>query len=73
LKEPVFDDFLIERGIFAAAVFARVVDEKLALRDGSRAERVGLDDVRTGFEKPAMNVANRLRLRQRSAGLCGIL
>jgi len=64
-EEFVFDDFLVEGRIFTAAVVARVVDEELGLRDGSGAEGVGLDNVRSGFKKAAMDVADHLRLRER--------
>ena len=65
VEELVVDDLLIERRIFAAAVLARVVDEELALRDAGGAEGVGLDDVRAGLEKAAMDVADHLGLRER--------
>ena len=52
----VFDDLLVEVGVFAAAVFARIFDEELGLRDGGRAEGVGLDDVGTGLEEAAVDV-----------------
>ena len=64
-EERIVDDLLVERGVFAAAVLARIVDEELALRDAGGAEGVGLDDVRAGLEKAAMDVADHLRLRQR--------
>ena len=63
-EHRVFDDLLVEGGVFAAAVLARVVDEELALGDAGGAEGVGLDDVGAGLEKAAMDVADHLRLRQ---------
>ena len=65
VEERVFDDLLVERGIFAAAVLARIVDEELALGDAGGAEGVGLDDVGAGLEKAAMDVADHLRLGER--------
>jgi hypothetical protein len=35
------------------------------LRDARCAKRIRLNDVRARFQKPPMNVANHLRLRQR--------
>ena len=65
MRNWIVDDLLVERGILAAAVLARIVDEELALRDAGGAEGVGLDDVRAGLKKAAMDVADHLRLRQR--------
>ena len=64
-EERVFDDLLVERGVFAAAVLARVVDEELALGDAGGAEGVGLDDVGAGLEEAAVDVADHLRLGER--------
>jgi hypothetical protein len=64
-EELVLDDLLVELRILAAAVLARVVDEELALRDARRSERVGLDDVRAGFEEAPVDVADHVRLRER--------
>ena len=64
VEHRVFDDLLVEGGVFAAAVLARVVDEEFALGDAGGAEGVGLDDVCAGFEEAAMNVADHLRLRE---------
>ena len=65
VERRVFDDLLVELGIFAAAVLARIVDEELALRDAGGAEGVGLDDVGAGLEEAAMDVADHLRLGER--------
>ena len=65
VEQWIVDDLLVELGIFAAAVLARIVHEELALGDAGRAKGVGLDDVRAGFQKPAMNIADHLRLSQR--------
>ena len=46
-------------------MLARVVNEELALSDARGTEGVGLDDVRAGFQKAAVNVANHLRLGER--------
>ncbi len=62
VEQRVFDDLLVEVGVFAAAVLARVVDEELALGDAGGAEGVGLDDVGAGFEEAAMDVADHVRL-----------
>jgi hypothetical protein len=56
---------LVEFGVFAAAVLARVVHEELALCDAGRAERVRLDDVRARLQKTPVNVADHLRLGER--------
>ncbi len=64
-QELVVDDLLVKGRVLAAAVLARVVDEELALRDARRAERVGLDDVRAGFEEAPVDVADHVRLRER--------
>ncbi len=65
VERRVVDDLLVELGVFAAAVLARIVDEELALRDAGGAEGVGLDDVGAGLEKAAMDVADHLRLGER--------
>ena len=65
VEERVVDDLLVERGVFAAAVLARIVDEELALGDAGGAEGVGLDDVRAGLEEAAVDVADHLRLGER--------
>ena len=65
VEEFVFDDALVERRVFAAAVFARVVHEEFALADARGGKSVRLDDVRARFEKAAMNVADASRLRER--------
>ena len=64
-EKRIFNDLLIERGIFPPAMLPRIVHKEFALRDAGRAEGVGLDDVRPGLEKSAMDVADHLRLRQR--------
>jgi hypothetical protein len=64
-EELVVDDLLVEGGIFAAAELARIVDEELALRNARRAEGVGFNNVGAGFEEPAMDIADHLRLRER--------
>src|SRR5205807_10639074 len=61
-QERVLDDLLIERGILAPAMLARIVHEELALRDGGGAEGVGFDDVRSRFQEAAMDIADHLRL-----------
>ena len=43
----------------------RIIYKKFALRYASRAERIGLDDVRSSLQKPAMDIANDVRLSQR--------
>ncbi len=65
MRNWIVDDLLVEVGIFAAAVLARIVDEELALGDAGGAEGVGLDDVRAGLKKAAMDVADHLRLGER--------
>ena len=42
----------------------RIVHEEFALRDAGRAEGIRLDDVRASLQKPAMDVADHLRLSQ---------
>src|SRR6202000_3338638 len=39
--------------------------KKLTLGNAGRSKGIGLDDVRTRLQKPAMDVANHLRLSQR--------
>ena len=46
-------------------MLAWVVDEKLALRDAGRAKGVCLENVRAGFQKSPVDVADHLRLRER--------
>ncbi len=46
-------------------MLAGVVDEELALGDAGGAEGVGLDDVGTGLEEAAMDVADHRGLRER--------
>ncbi len=46
-------------------MLAWIVHKELTLRNRRRPEGVGFDNVRSGLQKPAMNVANQLRLRQR--------
>ena len=58
LQELVLDDGLVERGILAATVFARIRDEELALADGGGGKGVGLDDVRAGLEEAPVDVAD---------------
>ena len=65
LQKRIVDDFLVELRILAAAMLARIVDEKLALRNAGRAKGICLDDVGARLKKPPMNVADHLRLRQR--------
>ena len=62
LEEGVVDHALVEGGVLAAAVFARVLDEEFALADGGGGEGVGLDDVGPGFEEAAVDIADYLRL-----------
>src|ERR1700733_5633827 len=62
VEHLVIDDLLVESGVFASAMFARVVDEELALGNAGGAEGVGLNNVCAGLEKAAMNVADHLRL-----------
>jgi hypothetical protein len=64
-EKRIVDDLLIERGILAAAALPRIVDKEFALGDAGCAKSVCLDDVRTSFQKPAMDVANHFWLRQR--------
>src|SRR5262252_8139815 len=64
-QERVVDNPLVELRILAAAVFAWVVHKELTLHNTGRAERIRLDNVGTCLQKPAMNVANHLWLRQR--------
>src|SRR6202048_5033338 len=42
----------------------RIVDKEFALRNAGCAEGVRLDDVRPGFQKPAMDVTDHIRLSQ---------
>ena len=65
VEEFVLDDLLEELRILAAALFARVFHEKLALGDAGAGERVGLDDVRSGLQEPPVNVLNDVRPRDR--------
>ena len=65
LSERVLDDLLVELRVFAAAVFAGVVDEEFALRDAGGAEGVGFEDVGAGLEEAAMDVADHRRLGER--------
>jgi hypothetical protein len=64
-EERIVDDLLVERGILPAAVLPRIVDKEFALGDAGRPEGVRLDDVRSSLQKPAMDVTDHLRLRQR--------
>ena len=48
VEEWVFEDALVELGVFSAAVFARVVDEEFRLRDGGRAKGICFENVRAG-------------------------
>ena len=64
VEERIVDDLLVEGGIFAAAALAGIVDEELALGDAGGAEGVGLDDVRAGLKKAAVDVADHLWLRE---------
>ena len=63
-EERVVNDLLVELGILAAAVLARVVDKELALRDGGCAEGVGLNDVGPGLKEAAMDIADDRGLRE---------
>ena len=65
VEKRIFDDLLVELRILPPAVLARIVHKELALRDAGRAKRVRLDDVGARLQKPPMNVADHLRLRQR--------
>ena len=65
LQKRVFNHLLIKLGILSPPVLARIVDKELALRNAGRPKGVGLNDVRPGLQKPAMNVADHLRLCQR--------
>ena len=65
LQKRVLDHLLIKLRILPPSVLARIVDKKLALRNARRAKGIRLDDVRPRLQKPPMNVANHLRLRQR--------
>ena len=65
VEKRIVNDLLVELGILPAAVLPRIVHKEFALRDAGRAEGVGLDDVRAGLQKPAMDVADHLRLGQR--------
>ncbi len=62
VEELVLDDLLVELGILAPAVLARVVHEELALADAGGGKSVGLNDVRTGFEEAPVDVADHRRL-----------
>ncbi len=64
VKKRIIDDLLVELGILATAMFTRIVHKKFTLSDAGSAEGVGLDDVRTGLQKPAMNIADHLRLSE---------
>ena len=46
-------------------MLARIIHKKFALGDSRGAESIRLDDVRACLKKPAMDVANHLRLGQR--------
>jgi hypothetical protein len=62
VEHGIFDDVLVEGGVFAAAGLAGVVDEELGLGDGGGAEGVGLKDVGTGLEEAAVDVADHVGL-----------
>src|SRR6185369_9060577 len=64
-EKRIFDDLLVKRGILSAATLPRILDKEFALGNAGCAECVGLDNVRPGFEKAAMNVADHLWLGQR--------
>ena len=65
LEELIFDHALVKRRILAATVFTRVLDEELALADAGGGKCVGLDDVRAGLEKTAVDVADLVRAGKR--------
>src|SRR4030095_5401514 len=65
IEELVLDDALVEFRILPATTLAGIVHEEFALPDAGRGERVGLDDIRAGFEEAAVDIANHLRLRER--------
>ena len=59
IEELVFEDFLEEVGVFAAA-FGDFFEE-LRLGDAGAGEGVGFDEVGTGFEETAVDVLNDVR------------
>ena len=65
IEESVLDDPLVKRRVFATTMFTRVVHEEFALPDARGGKCIRLNDVRTGFQKAPMNVANCFRLRER--------
>jgi hypothetical protein len=65
VEKFVFDDALVKRRVFAAAVLARVVQKKFALTDARSGKSVGLDDVRAGFKEAPVDVADHIRLSER--------
>ena len=65
VKKFALDDALIKRRVFASAVLARIVHEEFALADARRRKSIRLNDVCTGFEKAAVDVTDRRRLRER--------
>src|ERR1035437_7021338 len=62
VEHRIVDDLLVELGILPATVLSRIFHKEFALGDAGRAESIGLADVRAGFEKPAMDIADNLWL-----------
>ena len=61
VEKRILDDLLEKFRVLASAFFARVLDEKFALRDAGGGEGVGLADVRAGFIESLVDVADDIR------------
>ena len=65
VQEFVLDDLLEKLRILPPTVFPRVFHEKVAQRDRGHAKGIRLNDVRARLQKPPVDVADHLRLRER--------